>query len=448
MKLKGHFKIFSKEEIKLISRCYDNEFGVDLKWMQISLSLESAGDQQSKLDKINKSGRCKLEDGISSRFELVRYKGLFYLLGDNSCYPCSPVVESAYGEDQNFVMCWILNSKEKIIGATDIKDSAIIISMFSDVVKAISDEQNFLSYIDYVERIFSKNSWFSPLRELEGLFRFVKFWNYKEKINKLYEHGYLYPIPLILYTLYNRKDLKSSQLFRCFYRSLAESSKEIFSKLELKNYIDSIPIQEWEHAFEIDYINENVKVEMMDDDYMADLLLIDVPKRYAQYRDFYGQALERRESLFVNSSFKAMYSAMLKENFQYFENQLRKDKGYGEIGSYYREQLLFERVKENFPNLTIISQYSPVWLSPQRFDIFIKECNIAVEYNGAQHYEAIDFFGGKEGLKNIRALDKLKRKKSKENAVEVTIVRYDHDFEKSLKKLKNKIQKKYPKNRS
>lgn len=42
------------------------------------------------------------------------------------------------------------------------------------------------------------------------------------------------------------------------------------------------------------------------------------------------------------------------------------------------------------------------------FDFFLKEKNVLIECNGIQHYEAIDFFGGKERLKQQQLHDKIK----------------------------------------
>lgn len=42
----------------------------------------------------------------------------------------------------------------------------------------------------------------------------------------------------------------------------------------------------------------------------------------------------------------------------------------------------------------ILYEYSPDWLGKQRFDIYIPKYNIAIEYNGEQHYKPIARFGG------------------------------------------------------
>jgi hypothetical protein len=67
---------------------------------------------------------------------------------------------------------------------------------------------------------------------------------------------------------------------------------------------------------------------------------------------------------------------------------------------------LFELVSQKYP--CVLAEYSPQWLSPLRIDIFIPELNVAIEYNGEQHYRAVDFFGGIESFKSTQKRDQLK----------------------------------------
>lgn len=79
------------------------------------------------------------------------------------------------------------------------------------------------------------------------------------------------------------------------------------------------------------------------------------------------------------------------------------------------EYHLYERVKLSFPQITVIFQGSPTWLGSQRFDIWLPEVAMAIEYNGLQHYEPLDYFGGQEGFEQTLARDADKRKKASEN---------------------------------
>lgn len=83
------------------------------------------------------------------------------------------------------------------------------------------------------------------------------------------------------------------------------------------------------------------------------------------------------------------------------------------------EQLLFDKIKLKFTNQIVVSQASPEWLGRQRFDIYFPDLNVAIEYNGAQHFVAVGLFGGEEGLKLTKLRDDEKRRKCKENKCEL-----------------------------
>lgn len=48
------------------------------------------------------------------------------------------------------------------------------------------------------------------------------------------------------------------------------------------------------------------------------------------------------------------------------------------------------------------------YLRRKRFDFFLPEHSIAIEYDGAQHYRPVDFFGGEEALKRTQESDATK----------------------------------------
>jgi len=72
-----------------------------------------------------------------------------------------------------------------------------------------------------------------------------------------------------------------------------------------------------------------------------------------------------------------------------------------------------------------IYQFRDDWINPQSIDIFIPSKKIAIEYQGIQHYEAIEFFGGEKGLKNNKKRDREKGKKCKKNNIRLIQWKYD-----------------------
>jgi hypothetical protein len=54
-------------------------------------------------------------------------------------------------------------------------------------------------------------------------------------------------------------------------------------------------------------------------------------------------------------------------------------------------------------------QYSCGWLNRQSLDFYLYEYNLAIECQGIQHFESIEFFGGADEFKKI--IKKIRKKK-------------------------------------
>ena len=76
------------------------------------------------------------------------------------------------------------------------------------------------------------------------------------------------------------------------------------------------------------------------------------------------------------------------------------------------------------------------WLrdkSKLRCDFYLPKYNTVIEYNGRQHYEVIEHFGGKSNFERGKKRDELKRQLLIENNVKLIEVRYDErDVEKFI----------------
>lgn len=64
-----------------------------------------------------------------------------------------------------------------------------------------------------------------------------------------------------------------------------------------------------------------------------------------------------------------------------------------------------------------ILHYSESWLGSQHIDIYIPCISTGIEYQGQQHYEPLEYFGGEYGLNTRRILDEKKREALKMNGV-------------------------------
>lgn len=72
-----------------------------------------------------------------------------------------------------------------------------------------------------------------------------------------------------------------------------------------------------------------------------------------------------------------------------------------------------------------------------RFDFFIKDLNLIIEYDGKQHYEPVDVFGGEEYYATLVKNDNIKNKFCKDNGIGLVRIRYDEDVAEKLAFLTN-----------
>ena len=78
---------------------------------------------------------------------------------------------------------------------------------------------------------------------------------------------------------------------------------------------------------------------------------------------------------------------------------------------------LYMLVKSYFEDT--IYQYHNEWLGLQSLDIFIPQINLGIEYQGIQHYQAVELFGGEEGYITRQKRDKIKKEKCKQENVKL-----------------------------
>ena len=58
------------------------------------------------------------------------------------------------------------------------------------------------------------------------------------------------------------------------------------------------------------------------------------------------------------------------------------------------------------------------------YDVYICGLKIAIEYQGEQHFNPVEYFGGEENFQKQRERDRIKAKRSKENGIKLIYVNY------------------------
>ena len=90
------------------------------------------------------------------------------------------------------------------------------------------------------------------------------------------------------------------------------------------------------------------------------------------------------------------------------------------------EQLLYQIVKSIFSDA--IFQYKTKWLGNQSLDIFIPSQNVGIEYQGLQHYQPVELFGGNTQFAERLKLDKRKKRLCQDNNVTLLEWKYNKEI--------------------
>lgn len=103
------------------------------------------------------------------------------------------------------------------------------------------------------------------------------------------------------------------------------------------------------------------------------------------------------------------------------------------------EAELYAITKVLFPSFTIIREYNPKELQGLRIDIFIQELNLAIEYQGQQHFQPVKAFGGEEAFKKLQERDSLKKRLCKDLGIELKYFTYKEKL--SIEFVRTKLKK-------
>ena len=106
------------------------------------------------------------------------------------------------------------------------------------------------------------------------------------------------------------------------------------------------------------------------------------------------------------------------------------------------QELVYEYTKKLYGNY-VIFQHFPYFLRTKKgqlsYDVFIPKLNVAIEYQGKQHFEPVEYFGGSTSLLKQKERDDLKAELSKKNGIKLIYINYWEDITPQL--IKNKVEK-------
>ncbi len=107
------------------------------------------------------------------------------------------------------------------------------------------------------------------------------------------------------------------------------------------------------------------------------------------------------------------------------------------------EEYVYKIIKKQYKNYGVIYQHKPYFLhssfgGQMSYDVFISGLSIAIEYQGKQHFEPVDYFGGQEAFERVQQRDKEKRMLSEAQGISLVYINYWEDVTPEL--VRSKIE--------
>ena len=108
------------------------------------------------------------------------------------------------------------------------------------------------------------------------------------------------------------------------------------------------------------------------------------------------------------------------------ENSVREQMGVRKIGdAWVSETMIFNILQGLYPNEDIIRHHRPEWLEGLELDVYIPKFSLGFEYQGIQHFQAVEHWGGKKQLEKQQEHDARKKRLCQERNVLLICVNYD-----------------------
>jgi hypothetical protein len=451
---------------ELIKNCYINSYGFDFETFHIENSQNSSihsenGTAYSIYDSDFKRNEFIFADTKSSHFELINHNGRNFLLGDKSCYPCSIVYKQVHGI--KFLEVYVIPDGTSIRCTLNIQNSSVICNQgVTKMEMCIRNYDDFDRYLTDCENSFKASEDWTSFKMIITT-KHCDSLNAEEMFLLLKKRYLLNPIEIYLGRLifnieYSREEIYHSIFVTSFLPKgfsyitrkkidlkVAKSTYKIISREDFREIIDSFDQEEFETFLALDVLESGITIDALSTREIEDLFGIrvhDARQTLIGGVYFIDRITDTFNKVGLTEALIMNFYGHLKENIRNIENRLRISKGFKAVGTLFNENLLFAKISERYNQYKIHSQCSPSWLRPQRFDIYIEELNIAVEYNGIQHYEPIDYFGGELGFTLTQKRDQKKRTKCLKNNCTLIEIRYDQTLDDAMNTIEDKINSK------
>ncbi len=177
------------------------------------------------------------------------------------------------------------------------------------------------------------------------------------------------------------------------------------------------------HAYEWGIIGNEVDFKLCPDE-IIDLLKIEPIEYFKLFREFLSnKKIERAFEL------QSKFNKQQRKIWNVIENEVRERFGHKKIGeAWTSETILYYMIEKLYPERTIFRHFRPEFLEGLEIDIFIKEFNLGIEYQGIQHYKPVKHWGGEAALKKLKERDDKKKKICGLQNISLIYFKYNEDL--------------------
>ena len=162
-------------------------------------------------------------------------------------------------------------------------------------------------------------------------------------------------------------------------------------------------------------IEQHEKQKKSIDDFISDSIKV--------HGDLYDYSMVE----YVDSKSEVIIICKKHGEFHQSPNNHQRGNGCPNCNSSKGELFISQFLKEN--KIEFIEQHTFEGLKMKRnlkCDFFLPKHNVVIEFNGIQHYEPRELFGGEKGLKRTQNSDNLKREFCSINGIRLLEVRFDN----------------------
>lgn len=174
-----------------------------------------------------------------------------------------------------------------------------------------------------------------------------------------------------------------------------------------------------QRRFEIGVFDHRIDYQICPDE-ICELLIIDPNTFIEKHTEM--QAID----VLAAEKFYKDFSRQTRQVDRVIEDMVRERFDFRPMGSGSTgESILFQIVKRIFPGEPIHRCSRPDFLDGLELDVFLPQRSLAFEFQGQQHYDPVEHWGGDDGLTDLRERDERKRKACSAQGIDLIEVRFD-----------------------